>query len=245
MGEIHSWRAGVQHFWCSRRWGVATPATRRTAPGGYSPREFPLAEEKLRSACGVDRGEDFFPVADQRYVASIDKTALIHPSVQTLRPLTGPQQQRLRSWAGRRYARATHPDDIEEHVLKKVAPIIARAATQGGALQAGKRTLQQKLVAATDTWLVTSTEQAATFYPVLTAAYAKATGLFNPSTSSIDNGQVKAAAKALTHDCLAAVTPGSNFRIKIVPTTWDDMTAAEYLDRPEWMWEKDPDPLAE
>jgi hypothetical protein len=212
--------------------------------GGYSPREFPLPLEKLKVACGRGRAEDFFPVADQRYVASIDKTALEHPSVQTLRPLTGPQQQRLAAWAGRRYARAAHPDAVEEHVLKKIAPLIARSASKGGALAAGKRTLQQKLVCATDTWLVSSTEQSVTFYPVLTEALAKATGLFNSATSSIDAGQVKAAVKLLTGDALAAITSDGNFRIKFVPTTWDAMTAAEYLDRPEWQWENDPDPLA-
>src|SRR3954468_294211 len=63
--------------------------------GGYSPREFPLPAEKLRAACSVPKDTPFHPVADSRFIASIDKTALVHPNVQTLRPLTGPQQQRL------------------------------------------------------------------------------------------------------------------------------------------------------
>lgn len=213
--------------------------------GGYSPREFPLPAEKLRAACGALRDEPFYPVADSRYVASIDKTALVHPDVQTLRPLTGPQQQRLAAWAGRRYARATHPDAVEEHVLKKAAKVIARAARDGAALAPGKRILQQKLVAATDTWLVTSTELAVTFYPVLTEADAKATGLYNAATSNFDEGMVKAGARALTSDLLAAMSSSAGFKIKVVPTSWDGMTAADYLDRPEWVWEDEPDPLEE
>lgn len=211
--------------------------------GGYSPREFPLPTDKLRAACGVAKEDEFYPVADQRYVASIDKTALVHPDVTSLRPLTGPQQARLASWAGRRYARVTHPDTVEEHVLKKVAPLVARLAAAGARLDSGKRTLQQKLVAATDTWLVTSTERAVVFYPVLTEAYAKATGLFNPATSSIDEGVVKAAVKKLLGDIAAVVSADAGFRVNVVPTTWDAMSAAEFLDRPEWQWETDPDPL--
>lgn len=211
--------------------------------GGYSPREFPLPYEKLRAACQQDKDADFFPVADQRYVASIDKTALVHPDVTTLRPLTGPQQARLAAWAGRRYARATHPDAVEEHVLKKVAPVIARLAVDGGAITPGKQSLQQKLVAATDTWLVTSTEKSVTLYPVLTEALAKFAGLLNTANASIDEGVVKAAVKRFNGDLASALTPGSGFGIKVVPTTWDSMSAAEYLDRPEWLWESDPDPL--
>jgi hypothetical protein len=216
---------------------------RQLRHGGYSPREFPLPIDKLRAACGRGTDTDFFPVADQRYVASIDKTALVHPDVQTLRPLTGPQQARLASWAGRRYARAAHPDAVEEHVLKKVATLIARLAVVGGKTPPGKQTLQQKLVVATDAWLVTSTEKSVTFYPVLTESLAKAAGLFNAATSSIDEAVVRAAVKKLTGDIAATISTHGGFHVKVVPTTWDAMTAGEYLDRPEWSWESDPDPL--
>ena len=39
------------------------------------------------------------------------------------------------------------------------------------------------------------------------------------------------------------LTAGSGFQVRVVPTTWEAMSAGEFLDRPVWMWESDPDPL--
>lgn len=213
--------------------------------GGYSPREFPLPPEKLRAACDVAADQEFYPVADLRYVAAIDKTALVREDVRTLRPLTGPQQRRFAGWAGRRYARAAHPDAVEEHVLKKAGKVVARLAAEGAKLQPGKRTLQHKLVAATDAWLLTCTEMAVTFHPVLTEADAKATGLYNQRESGLDRSQIAAAARKLTSDLGSSLTPNSGYQVKVVPTTWDGMTAADFLERSEWCWEDDPDPLGD
>ena len=82
-----------------------------------------------------------------------------------------------------------------------------------------------------------------TFHPVLTASLARATGLFNAATSSIDEGVVKAAVKRLTGDPAGSITIDGGFGVKVVSTTCDAMTAAEFLDRPEWLWDTDPDPL--
>lgn len=210
--------------------------------GGYSPREFPLPDAKLRAACGVKAGEAFNPVADQRYVAVVDKTALASPDVRTLRPLTGPQQGRLAAWAGRRYSRPTHPDDVEEHVLKRATTVIARLAREGGKLPAGKRTLEQKLVASTETWLIGSAEKSVSFRPVLTESSAKAAGLFNSREAEFSEAEIKAGARKLK-SLLAASITGDGFQISVAPVSWDGLTAADYLTLAEWYWEDDPDPL--
>jgi hypothetical protein len=73
--------------------------------GAASPREFPLPIDKLRAACEASKDAAFFPVADLRWLASVDKTAIAYPRLQTLRPLTPPQQRRLAVWAARRFGR--------------------------------------------------------------------------------------------------------------------------------------------
>lgn len=211
--------------------------------GAASPREFPLPAEKLRAACNVAAGTPFYPVADLRWLASVDKTAIAHPRLQTLRPLTPPQQRRLATWVGRRFGRAAHPDAVEEHVLKRAGRVVARAVADSTDVTVGKWTLQQKLVRSTEMWLVTSAEKNVTFTLVLTVERAKNAGLFNSADKSIDAKAAAAAARALTKDFAAVATGG--YGVKIEVTTWDGLSAGEFLDRPEWTWESPPDPLAE
>lgn len=211
--------------------------------GAASPREFPLPADKLRAACDASNGQEFFPVADLRWLASVDKTAIAHPRLQTLRALTPPQQHRLAMWAARRFGRATHPDPVEQHVLKRAARIVTRALNDSTGVAVGKWTLQQKLVRSTDAWLVTSAEKNVTFTLILAVELAKNAGLFNRAEGSIDSGAAHAAAKALTKDLVATVTGG--YGVKLELTTWDALAAADYLDRPEWIWQSEPNPLAE
>jgi hypothetical protein len=211
--------------------------------GAASPREFPLPAEKLRAACNVSTGAQFYPVADLRWLASVDKTALAHPQLQTLRPLTPPQQRRLATWAARRFGRAAHPDAVEDNALKRAGRVVVKALADSTDVAVGKWTLQQKLVRSTDTWLVTSAEKNVTFTLVLTVERAKHAGLFNSADKSIDAKAAEAAAKALTKDFVAVTKGGYGVKLQLV--TWDGLTAADYLDRPEWTWETPPDPLAE
>ncbi len=134
------------------------------------------------------------------------------PTMVTLRPLTGPQQARLAVWAGRRYARAAHPDEVEEQVLNKAARVIARLAAGSGSTAApGKRTLPQQLVGATGTWLVNATAKTVTFYPVLTVSLAKTAGLFDTAAPAINAKATSAAAKKLRGELAAAISAGSGF----------------------------------
>ena len=215
---------------------------RQLRHGGLSPREFPLPPDKLRTACLVPKGEPFFPIANLRYVTSVLKAALLHPEVRTLRPLTGGQQANLAIWVGRRFARAAHPDDAEEHVLSRAGRLVARLAADI-TTKPGKRTLQHKLVMSSDRWLVVCAERSVEFFPVLTPDLAKQAGLFDSSASQLDITQVKAAARKLAQDFAAAITPGSAFQVRVSPTTWEAMSAGEFLNRPLWTWETFPDPL--
>ena len=214
---------------------------RELRSGGYSPRDFPLPDEKLRSAVGKKKAEAFFPVANQRFVTSVLKEALRAGDVRILRPLTGRQQQRLRAWAGMRYARTPHPDAAEEHVLGKAASIVAKHARE--ALTGGERTLQYKLVNATDTWLVRCSELTVTLCPVLTLDRAKAAGMLVKATGDLDTPAVAAASRKLANEISAAITRDSGYRVNVEARTWESMTAGEFTDFALWVWEDQPDPL--
>ena len=216
---------------------------RQLRNGGYSPRDFPLPDPKLRVATGRSKSEPFFPVANQRFVTSVLKEALLAPDVRTLRPLTGRQQQRLRAWAGRRYARTPHPDAAEEHVLGKAANIVARYARSGA--KGGERTLQVKLVHATDMWLVRCSELSVTLGPMLSLDRAKSAGLLVKATGDLDGHAVAAGSMKLGNEISATVTRDSGFRITIEPRTWESMSAGEFATFAPWVWESDPDPLQE
>ena len=209
--------------------------------GGYSPRDFPLPDPKLRAATGRSKSEPFFPVANQRFVTSVLKEALLAPDVRTLRPLTGRQQQRLRTWAGRRYARTPHPDAAEEHVLAKAANIIGKHARSGA--RGGERTLQAKFVHATDMWLVRCSELSVTVCPILSLDRAKAAGLLVKATGDLDAHAVAAGAMKLGSEISSSITRDSGFRITIEPRTWESMSAGEFANFAPWVWESDPDPL--
>ncbi len=209
--------------------------------GGYSPRDFPLPEQKLRKIVGKGKAESFFPVANQRFVTSVLKEALLAPDVGVLRPLTGRQQQRLRSWAGMRYGRTPHPDAAEEHVLGKAATIVAKYGSE--ALTGGQRTLQNRLVHATDTWLVRCSELSVTLCPILTLDRAKAAGMLVKATGELDAAAVAAAARKIGNEISAAVTRDCGFRVSVEPRTWESMSAGEFTEFAVWVWENQPDPL--
>ena len=51
--------------------------------GEYSPREFPLPARDVGRIVGVADPDDVWPVADLRYVTSVDKTALLNARVES------------------------------------------------------------------------------------------------------------------------------------------------------------------
>lgn len=214
---------------------------RELRSGGYSPRDFPLPDAKLRAAIGKKKSESFFPVANQRFVTSVLKEALLAPDVRVLRPLTGRQQQRLREWAGMRYARTPHPDAAEEHVLGRAASIVAKYNRETST--PGQQTLQHKLVAATDTWLVRCTELSVALCPVITLDRAKDAGMLVQASGELDAGAIHAACRKLANEIASRITRDSGFRISVEARTWESMSAGEFTDHAIWSWERQPDPL--
>ncbi len=185
--------------------------------GGYSPRDFPLSDTKLRSAAGRRKSDRFFPVANQRFVTSVLEEALLVPDVKALRPLTGRQQQRLRAWAGMRYVRTLHLDAAEEHVLGKAASVVAKYSREAGV--AGQQTIQHKLVAATDTWLLRCTELSVTLCAMVTLDRAKSAGMLVKATGGLDEDAVAAGCRKLASEIAAAITRDSGFRISVEART--------------------------
>lgn len=96
----------------------------RSGPGSL--RELPFPDgHRVPTADGVR------PIADLRFVTNVDKTALLHPSVQSLRPLPGPQRFVFGRWVGARCARVPHPDVLECDVLPKAAGVVTAPPVQG------------------------------------------------------------------------------------------------------------------
>lgn len=222
---------------------VSEERYRELRNGGYSPRDFPLPDAKLRAAVARKKSESFFPVANHRFVTSVLKEALLAPGVRVLRPLTGRQQQRLREWAGMRYARTPHPDAAEEHVLGRAASIVAKYGRELG--KPGQRTVQSRLVAATDTWLVRCTELSVALCPVITLDRAKDAGMLVKASGELDTAAVAVACRKLANEIASTITRDCGFRISVEPSTWESMSAGEFTDRAIWSWEKPPDPLAD
>jgi hypothetical protein len=213
--------------------------------GEYSPREFPLPASDVAQIVGADV-DDFWPVADLRYVSSVDKHALLYDHVQSRRPLTGPQQRRFSTWVGRRYNRPVHSDELETHVMGKAGDKISKLAAQfAGAGKPGSLPLEVRLVGAAREWLIGGTERAIRILVVIDARSAQAAGLYNIADSAIDESQVISAQKKLASTLRGTLPPDSGYALNVEAITLDGISAAEYLGLEPWLWADRLDPLAD
>jgi len=206
----------------------------RSGPG--SPREFPFPDGR-----GVPAPEGARPIADLRFVTSVDKTALLHPSVQSLKPLSGPQRSTFGSWVGARYARVPHLDVLERDVLPKSGGIVRKLAAR---FAAGDRANPEvRLIGATEQWYLGGNDKRVLFIPMLSAAGARASGLWDAARDDFDHTAVEAGAKRLSSKLRAALPAGGGYACAVEPKTLYGVTAADLLEWSEWVVEGPSDPL--
>lgn len=211
--------------------------------GEYSPREFPLPPRDLARIVGADPTH-FWPVADLRYVTSVDKTALLNEAVQSRRPLTGSQQKRFSTWVGRRFNRPAHADQLETHVLGKAGAKISRlAAAFARAARPTEASPEERLVGAAREWLIGGTDRGVHLHVVVDAQSASAVGMYDTKAAVLDEAQLRNAAAKLRRVLTATLPPDSGYVLVVEPITLDAISAAEYLALEPWLWADTSDPL--
>lgn len=214
--------------------------------GIYSPREFPLPEKEVAAIIGTDASERIWPVADLRYVTSVEKESLLADDIDIRHPLTGPQQRLFSQWVGRRFNRPAHSDDHETYVLKKAGRKISSLAKAfARAAQPSAATPPQRLIGATQEWLIGGTDRHIVMYAVVTAQSAKTVGMYDSSERAIDADALSHAAKKLANELTLTVPQDAGYVLSVQPITLDGISAAEYLALDPWLWEDHADPLAE
>jgi len=213
--------------------------------GSYSPREFPLPAGKLAHACRVPEAGAFCPVVDVRYITSLDKTALLHPDVATLRPLTGPQKKRFGLWIGHRFARPAHPGEIEDNVLGRLGRIVRRLAGEYQRNEPKQRSVEARLVGAATEWLITPSDRLVEITVIVSEPTCREAGFFNTKAGEIDESGVEGATKRLATALRSALPRGVGYVVRVLARTLDGMTAADYLALEPWSWADDDDPLSD
>ncbi len=200
--------------------------------GPYSPMEFPYPEDKIGPTADGAK-----PVVDARFFTSVDKNALLEGSVATLRPLTGPQQERFQSWLGRRFARLAHDYDVEECVLRPAAAaLLGYLKTAQKAQADGKApTASGQVMLAAEEWFVGGTDKLISLHVITSTASVAATGT---TVEVLESG------RSFIEGKLRAKLPaGKGYGLSLNLWTLDAMPASTYRDLAEWTFEPPGDPL--
>lgn len=201
------------------------------ASGPRSPRFYPFPDGKK-----LPQMDGKFPIADLRFVTSVDKTALLHPSVQVLHPLSAPQRSTFGRWVGSRYARVPHPDNLEKDVLPKAATLIRKLAKQ---FAAGKtQEPEVRLVGAAESWYLGGNDKRVVYIPMISEATARKAGLWKADTGEFNTDSIAAAKKRLAGKLRASLPPGAGYACSVEPTTLHTATAADLLEWSEWIVEE-------
>jgi hypothetical protein len=195
---------------------------RQLRSGPYSPRQFPFPDDK-----GLRPDDDRWPAASLLYVSSVDKTALLHDSVQQLAPLTGPQRLSFGRWVARRYGRPAHDDLVERDVLSAAGARIRSLAKSFD--KATNLTDMMRLVAATEEWYVEANDRNVKLHAVLTEASANAAGLWDNAKADWHTRRIEQAAKGLRNDLARRLPPGSGYALNVNVTSLDRVPASQYV----------------
>lgn len=199
--------------------------------GPRSPRFFPLPDGNK-----LPRMDGKFPIADLRFVTSVDKTALLHPTVEVLHPLSAPQRASFGRWVGSRFARVAHPDNLERDVLPKAATLIRKLAKQFAA--GNMQNPEVRLVGATRSWYLGGNDKRVVYIPMISEATAKAAGLWNNDAGDFNVATIEAATKRLASKLRASLPPGAGYACSVEPSTLHTATAADLLEWSEWIVEE-------
>jgi hypothetical protein len=207
--------------------------------GPYSPREFPFPPSHV---LGLPVGTA--PVANLRYVASLEKLALLTPGFQKAAPLPSPlARERFGSWLARRSARAAHPDAVEEHVLKPAGARLRKLAKQYSDKKSRSESLSpvQMLVGAAEEWFIGPTEQLISLNLFITPSSSKEAGLWDAATSNFKAILIDQACTTLKRDLSSRCTNGLGYTVSVEVHTTDKISVERYRGWSEWTWDHDPE----
>jgi hypothetical protein len=200
--------------------------------GPYSPREFPFPDAKI-----AGQGNDGKPVANLRFVTSVDKEALLDDSVKTLRPLSAPQRDRFQAWAGRRFMRAAFDDALNEDVLAPSATVLLGYLSKARADLEGGRTPNASgiFMCCAEEWMVGGTDRLVSLNAITTEAAMASVGA---TREVVESG------RAFVEGKLRAKLPaGKGYGLELVLWTLDSMPASRYRDLAPWVIESAEDRL--
>ncbi|MHC6591550.1 hypothetical protein [Arthrobacter sp. C152] len=200
------------------------------ASGPRSPRYFPLPDDKFPGMDGK------LPIADLRFLTSVDKTALLHPSVKVLHPLSAPQRANFGRCIGSRYARVPHPDKLEQDVLPKAATLIRKLAKKYAAGDTSDP--EVRLVGAARGWYLGGNDKRVVFIPMISEATAKASGLWNTTAGDFDMKSIESGQKRLRNQLLASLPAGAGYACSVESRTLHSTSAADLLEWSEWIVEE-------
>ncbi|MEG9250298.1 hypothetical protein V6S67_19585 [Arthrobacter sp. Soc17.1.1.1] len=181
-------------------------------------------------------------IADLRFVTSIDKAALLDPSVQTIHPLTAPQRARFSRWVGARYARVPHANELEANVLPKAAKVIQDHAKKFAKGDVGDPAT--RLVGAVDRWYLDGNDKMVNFIAVASEASLKKASFWLGEDAKADLVGLQAAADKLRGKISASLASDAGYVCKVSIKSLQFVSAAEFLSWSEWIVEKNTDPLS-
>jgi hypothetical protein len=205
--------------------------------GPYSPREFPFPEtDTLALPAGTA------PVANIRFVTSMDKAALLAPTFRHVPALrSAPLRERFAGWLGRRAARAPHPDELEENVLAAAGERVRALARQfRQKLAKGGLSPMQMLVGAAEEWFLGPGEQLVPLQLVITPSSAARAGLWDDANADFRTQLIEKARASLAADLSKRAAPGLGYVVTVEVHTLDRVPALIYRTWSEWTWDAEP-----
>lgn len=203
--------------------------------GPYSPREFPYP---ATDALGLPEGTA--PVANLRFVTSLDKAALLSEAFAAIPALrSAAMRERFAAWLGRRAARAAHPDALERDVLAAAGERVRALAKQAAKKAGAGLSPTQMLVLAAEEWFLGPGKQLVPLIVIITPSSAAAAGLWDDTAGGFKQAQVEKAATALALDLSKRATAGLGYVVAVEVHTLDRIPASQYRTWSEWTWSTD------
>lgn len=203
--------------------------------GPYSPREFPYPPT---DSLGLPQGTA--PVANLRFVTSLDKAALLSDAFAHTPALrSAAVRERFGTWLSRRVARAAHPDALERDVLAAAGDRVRSLAKQAAKKAGAGLSPAQMLVLAAEEWFLGPGEQLVPLHLIVTPSSAAAAGLWDDSTGAFKEAHINKAAVALAADLSRRATAGLGYVVKVEVHTLDVVPTSQYRTWSEWTWDHD------
>ncbi|MCX6415190.1 MAG: hypothetical protein NTU77_11415 [Actinobacteria bacterium] len=213
---------------------VPQPDWQSLRSGPYSPREFPYPEQ-----VHMNLPDGTAAVANARFPASMEKTALLSSMYVRAAPLSAALRLRFREWVARRFGRAPHPDSVSSHVLQPCGHRIAQLARAARARPSG-RSRSHMLVLLADEWYVAPGEQLISLQMIITAAGAKSIGFWDDNHANFSLAAIEAARIELQADLNRRITPGLGYSLTLEVHTLDRVSADTYRSWSPWTWDPSP-----